>query len=400
MQISTNLMFDRATNRMMDVQQRLATAQAQMATGKGIISPSDAPQKASAIQRLRDQITRQESHLTTLSMASQRFGTEEVALTSASDVLIRMKELTLSAANATKNPQAHDAIAVEMENLRDELLSLANTRDNSGNYIFSGTRVTTQAYARQADGSVVFQGDQTQTRVPAGIERQVLYTRSGSDVFQRVVRDNDGPGDLVLSAPDGTTGLRTLTGTAEAGSTVTVTAPDGVTTFTATADSAGDFEVTVEADATGTYNITSTNALGDYTSSASQVEVSDATAAGVVLASEQRAVGFFEAIDDMVNAVKANNVDRIQRSVTEVDSMIDGVALSLAAVGSDTAVIDSQTNVLETEILRLRTSLSGIEDLDYTEAVTQMTKDTLALQAAQASFAKISQLSLFDYIGR
>jgi flagellin-like hook-associated protein FlgL len=194
--------------------------------------------------------------------------------------------------------------------------------------------------------------------------------------------------------------LRTLTGTAEAGSTVTVTAPDGVTTFTATADSAGDFEVTGVADATGTYNITSTNALGDYTSSASQVEVSDATAAGVVLASEQRAVGFFEAIDDMVNAVKANNVDRIQRSVTEVDSMIDGVALSLAAVGSDTAVIDSQTNVLETEILRLRTSLSGIEDLDYTEAVTQMTKDTLALQAAQASFAKISQLSLFDYIGR
>jgi flagellar hook-associated protein 3 FlgL len=128
--------------------------------------------------------------------------------------------------------------------------------------------------------------------------------------------------------------------------------------------------------------------------------VSDTAAAGVAVAPEQRAVGFFEAIDDMVNAVKANNVDRIQRSVTEVDSMIDGVALSLAAVGSDTAVIDSQTNVLETEILRLRTSLSGIEDLDYTEAVTQMTKDTLALQAAQASFAKISQLSLFDYIGR
>ena len=36
--------------------------------------------------------------------------------------------------------------------------------------------------------------------------------------------------------------------------------------------------------------------------------------------------------------------------------------------------------------------------LDYTEAVTRMNKDQLALQAAQSSFSKISQLSLFNYI--
>ena len=39
-----------------------------------------------------------------------------------------------------------------------------------------------------------------------------------------------------------------------------------------------------------------------------------------------------------------------------------------------------------------------MEDLDYTEAITKMNKDMLALEAAQSSFAKISQLSLFDYI--
>jgi len=39
-----------------------------------------------------------------------------------------------------------------------------------------------------------------------------------------------------------------------------------------------------------------------------------------------------------------------------------------------------------------------VEDLDYTAAITKMNKDQLALQAAQSSFAKISQLSLFTYL--
>ena len=46
----------------------------------------------------------------------------------------------------------------------------------------------------------------------------------------------------------------------------------------------------------------------------------------------------------------------------------------------------------------MKSTLSQVEDTDYTEAITKMNKDILALQAAQSSFAKIAQLSLFDYI--
>jgi len=48
--------------------------------------------------------------------------------------------------------------------------------------------------------------------------------------------------------------------------------------------------------------------------------------------------------------------------------------------------------------LQLKKTKSDIEDLDYTEAITRMNKDQLALEAAQSSFAKISKLSLFNYI--
>jgi flagellar hook-associated protein 3 FlgL len=157
-----------------------------------------------------------------------------------------------------------------------------------------------------AEGTLVYQGDETTIDVLVGDQRTVKVNRSGSDAFQRVIRlDQQG------------------------------------------------------------------NAYG---------------------------VGFFQAINDMVDAVKQSDAAGMQRSISEVSALQDGVALGLAQIGTDMNVLDSQQVVLEETTLRLRSTLSSVEDLDYAEAITQMNKEMLALEAAQSSFAKISQLSLFDYI--
>ena len=105
-----------------------------------------------------------------------------------------------------------------------------------------------------------------------------------------------------------------------------------------------------------------------------------------------------QAVNDMVNAVTQSDAAGMQRSISEVSALQDGVALGLAQIGTDMNVLDSQQVVLEETTLRLRGTLSLVEDLDYAEAITQMNKEMLALEAAQSSFAKISQLNLFDYI--
>ena len=71
---------------------------------------------------------------------------------------------------------------------------------------------------------------------------------------------------------------------------------------------------------------------------------------------------------------------------------------SLASIGAATNKIDNQASLAEENVLRMKSTLSQVEDTDYTEAITKMNKDILALQAAQSSFAKIAQLNLFDYI--
>ncbi len=306
MKVSTAFLFDRATDRMSEIQNKLARTQAQMASTKQILAPSDAPDQAAAIQRLRGEIDRQENHAATLKTALQRYTAEETALTSANDILIRLKELGLQAVNDTVGSSDRQAIAVEMRALRDQLLSLGNTKDDNGNYLFSGTRVNTPAFAEDDKGVVSYQGDQTQTRIPAGVERTVSYTRAGPDVFARVVRDS---------------------------------------------------------------------AQG-----ASQ------------------SVGFFNSLDDMIAAVESSQSAKMQTGIGELDQMQFQMSLAIAQTGSDQLVVESQLDVLTETGLRLKSTLSEIEDLDYTEAVTRMNKEVTALEAAMSSFSKIAGLSLFDYI--
>lgn len=302
MKISTSFLFDRATERMSTIQNKLATTQAQMAVGKQILSPSAAPDQAAAIQRLKGEVQRQESNMRTMDVAMRRYTAEETALSASNDILIRLKELGIQAANDTLSPDDRKAIGVEMKALRDQLLSLGNTRDDSGNYLFSGTRVNTPAFAEDPTGKVMYQGDQTQTRIPAGVERTVQFTRAGTDVFSRVVRE------------------------------------DG------------------------------------------------------------QSVGFFDALDQMIAGTNNNQTSGVQQGIADISQMHNSLTLSQAQNGSDQTVVQSQRDVLDEAALRFKSTLSEIEDLDYAEAVTRMNKEMMALEAAMGSFAKISGLSLFDYI--
>jgi flagellar hook-associated protein 3 FlgL len=86
------------------------------------------------------------------------------------------------------------------------------------------------------------------------------------------------------------------------------------------------------------------------------------------------------------------------QGVADLTQMHNHLTLAQAQNGSDQSVLQSQLDVLDETTLRIKSTLSEIEDLDYTEAVTRMNKEMMALEAAMGSFSKISGLSLFDYI--
>ena len=306
MKISTTLFFDRSTQQLGNVQANLSKTQEQLSTGLQIVKPSDAPDKAALVTRLESELSRQTGYQNTLKAVNVRLTSEETALKNTSDVLYRIKELAVQAANDTLSQQDRQSVALELSTLRDQVLSLANSQDSNGNYLFSGSKASEPAFSQDAKGHVSYQGDQARMKVNVGDNRRLNLNMPGSDAFVRVVRD-DGKGN-------------------------------------------------------------------------------------------KSAVDFFQSLDDLVAAVKSSDHVAIQRGVSEVDSLQNGISEGLGQIGADLNVIDMQNNVLDQVILRLKTTRSDVEDLDYTTAITKMNKDQLALEAAQSSFAKISQLSLFKYM--
>jgi flagellar hook-associated protein 3 FlgL len=306
MKISTTLFFDRSTQQLGNVQANLSKTQEQLSTGLQIVKPSDAPDKAALVTRLESELSRQTGYQNTLKAVNVRLTSEETALKNTSDVLYRIKELAVQAANDTLGPQDRQSVALELSTLRDQVLSLANSQDSNGNYLFSGSKASQPAFSQDAKGHVSYQGDQARMKVNVGDNRRVNLNMPGSDAFVRVVRD-DGKGN-------------------------------------------------------------------------------------------KSAVDFFQSLDDLVAAVKSSDQVAIQRGVSEVDGLQNGISEGLGQIGADLNVVDMQNNVLDQVILRLKTTRSDVEDLDYTTAITKMNKDQLALEAAQSSFAKISQLSLFKYM--
>jgi flagellar hook-associated protein 3 FlgL len=111
-----------------------------------------------------------------------------------------------------------------------------------------------------------------------------------------------------------------------------------------------------------------------------------------------KGVSYFQAIDDLIVAVQTSNPAQIQRSIAEMDDMHQSMAIATSDVGARMNQVDMQIDLIAENVLRLKTTLSEVEDLDYTEAVTRMNKQMMALEASMSSFAKISQLNLFDYI--
>ena len=306
MKISTHLLFDRGSAQMSNVQTKLTQSQAQLAQGKQILNASDAPNQASTIQRLKSILSKQDSYKSSLDTIKARLQGEDTTMQSVSNLLVRAKEVAVQGANDTLSAADKKSLGSEMQALRDQLLSLANTKDSNGNYLFSGSRVKQPAFVESASGSPVYMGDQTRMNVRVGEQRSIPVNRTGTDAFVTVPR----------------------------------TETDGKVT----------------------------------------------------------GVGFFQSLDNLISGLNNAHGNDIRRGIGELDTLQLGVSLAHAQIGTNLNVIDQQTSVLDDTTLNLKSTLSSIEDLDYASAITKMNQQMMSLEAAQASFAKVSQLNLFNYI--
>ncbi|MEK9808329.1 MAG: flagellar hook-associated protein FlgL [Halieaceae bacterium] len=136
---------------------------------------------------------------------------------------------------------------------------------------------------------------------------------------------------------------------------------------------------------------------GDY--GRMEINVSDVRSIAInTLGPELFSEADFAALDDLVADLRSNNGSGIRTRLDNVNSINDRLINSYGAMAGRLAAMESQRNVIDETTLRIDELLIRENDLDYAEAVTDLSKESVALQALQASFSKIAQLSLFNFI--
>lgn len=396
MRISTLSSYLNGLSAMQRLQAALDVTQRQISTGRRLLTPSDDPVAASRALEFRESLARLDQFERNGGMAVNRLAQEESALNSVNNGLQRVRELALQANNATQSNESRQLIAVEIREQLENLIQLANQRDGSGSYMFSGNLEEAEPVSRMG-ASFVYNGDQGQRLIDIGEGRQVADGDPGSDIFFRI---RAGNGTFTVAPVGGIAG----TGIVGQTSVVDPSAWDQGT-YTVSFVDPNNYQVI---DSGGAVIAAGAYQSGDRIA----FRGIEFTLTGEPAANDDFAVrpspyrDMFTSIERLASAIELSVTDDVSRaavtngineSLMDIDQAIGTVLNTRTKIGSRLAAIENQADSNAAIALTVQETLADIQDLDYAEALSRLSLQVTSLEAAQQSFVRTQQLSLFDY---
>lgn len=396
MRISSAQLFNSSLAAMQDNQAAVSKTQLQLSTGRRILTPADDPAGAAQGLDLTQTLATTQQYQRNADAARARLELEEVTLGSVGDILQRVRELAVQGNNDSQTPQTRRYIAVEVRELLDQVLDLANTRDANGEYLFAGYNGTAMPFLRTAAGQFSYAGDAGQRFLQVGASQQVADGDSGVDVFLAI---RNGNGTFTTRDAAANTG----TGIIDPGTVVNAAAyvPDdyrivftSATTFDVIDDTTATTLLAAQPYVDGavigfngiqTY-ITGAPAAGDeftITPSANQ----DVFTTVQNLASALESPGSLTAFHNAMNRV-----------LMDLDQGMENMSGIRSRAGGRLNVIDSQKDANANFVLDAQKALSEVQDLDYAEAASRLNRQLLSLEAAQQTFVRVQGLTLFNFL--
>ena len=398
--ISSQQIFSGGINRLQELNSSLNQTQEQISTGKRVNKPSDDPVAAARILKLDQELSRIETYQRNAGLAENRLQQEESALASSVDVIQRIRELTVQAGNGSLSPNDRKSISSEMKERIGQLANIANTRDASGEYIFSGFQGSTAAFGKDASGSWVYQGDEGQRVLEIDDGVTVPISDHGKGIYSSVpaaVFAESDPGNAAAARIDGIQVINDGALSAVSPDDITITVDTVAGTVSAVNSRTGDpLTVTPAAYTSGESfevagvqaTITDAGDGDEFTLRAGERQS--------VFATIENLIDGLDNIDKGSPAGQAAYDDLIAASLQNLDNAQESIVQKQTEIGGRLNAVDSTKSFLEDSSVYSEDIRSQLRDVDYAEAVSNLSFQSFVLQAAQQSFAQVSQLSLFD----
>ncbi len=403
--ISTTQTFTQGSSSILENQSKVNQTQLQLSKGTRILKPSDDPIGAALALDLQKQIDGAVQFIENGRAAETKLVVEETALNSVTDILQRIRDLSLQAANATLNSEDRAAVNVEIEARLEELIGLANTQLANGEYLFSGFRSDVKPFTVDGTGSVNYNGDQGVHMVKVNTSVRVESGNSGDKVFADI---QTGNGSFVTAASSSNLGTGVISNAVLTDPTVFV---GDVYTVDFSTNGSGNLQYQITGANTGpvysaplplydedsdinfngmTFSVSGTPEDGDSFTVEPSFRQDVFTTVNQIMSAL--------ALPTSTSNLQASFQNALNLGIQNLDQALIHIDEVRASVGSRLNVIQSEADINESMKVETESALSLIKDLDYAEAITELNKRSLALQAAQQSFVQVQGLSLFEFI--
>lgn len=395
--------FHSGLNGILRVQDQTFKTQEQVSSGRRVVTPADDPVASARIIQVNQELSQVNQYIDNTDAVENRLKLAENQLTQLNEIYIRLKELTISTGNITYDQIQRQAIASEMDTRLLELVDLGNTRDVNGEYIFAGFQGGSIPFVQQLNGQFSYNGDDGQRFVQIASTTDVPISDSGRKIFM----DVDAPANRfdVAANPNNTgTGVYSA----------------GTVSNQATYDAGYPMDYIIEFSSPATYFVrdeTGAIILPDpqpYTAgtpisfNGADVTLTGAPAAGdTFLVNSTQKLDIFTATYNFSEALKV--LTNSPADLATLDTMRDDMLTSIQNAQTNLNKVVAEIGARQNTVESVRDLHSGVElvnqevlselrDLDYAEAISRLSLETFTLEAAQQTFSRVTNLSLFNFL--
>lgn len=398
MRLSSATIYNQNLNSMVAQQSDYQDAAQQVSSGTRVSKPSDDSLAAAQAVTVRQSIAANQQYADARASITTALSQEESTLDSVNDAITSAMTLVVQAGNGTLSDADRESIATSLQGIYDTLVTLANSTDSNGNYLFAGYQSQSPAFAVDASGELVYQGDDNVVTQQVSATQSMASGDNGATVFQSV----SSTAGFIARAGDNT-------------GTLTFDGPDIADTQDANYGSSFTLTFSTAADGTAQYSVDGADPVAYTDGETLEINGLSLTLSGTpadgdsltVSAAADADPDVFTTLKNLISALQTPVEDAADQAALsntlstasrELSNAQDNVLTVITSVGARLSQVEVLDTIGDDLALSYTERLSGLVDADYTESISRYVTLQVSMQAAQQTFASVQQLSLFEYI--
>lgn len=424
--ISTAAQHNYGIAEILKQQVALSKTQVQLASGKRVNTPADDPVAATRILALQRSQSQLDQYGVNAGIAKDRLSLGEQSMSDLTTLMQRVQELAVKANNGALDTVSLKSIATELRSRSQELLEVSNRQDSNGEYLFAGYSSGTRPFT-DSGGGVGYSGDQGVRQLQISSSQKIADSFTGERVFMDIPQGNGtffvaSGTNSVTSGPNVGTGIIGVTQVVDGAqwdAAAAAIVPPATHEYTVRfidpdLDGTADTWELLDSAGVAIENPPGTPVRGTYVNGGSiafdgiQFTMTGTPGVGDTFeVSPSGTESMFTTLDNLIKALDAGTDSpqasaelgsSISQALTQLDRGLNHVIDLRTEIGARLSALDTAEGLREDLSYQLSGSLSELQDLDYAEAISRLNQQMTGLQAAQAAYTRIGQMSLFDYM--